>query len=530
MNIHILNSFVIEMVYKNKGEKNMDFTLTPEPVYFAEDALSVSREQPVDLDFTLPDYCADVEKIFKCTVTPEVYSTNSGGGQLTVEGASLVRILYCSVDKKTLKCAEQTLPFSASFNLNSDTTDFITSVKAKTEYVNCKAVSPRRLMIHGCVTLNVKVSEKKPSDLYLPPECNELQTDLRKTKVSELMSLQSEVFSVVESISVSSKNPVTTIMRSEIKTVLTDVSAVGNRLLLKGELTLCMLYCTDHTGELPEQFTYVCPFVHNMECPDAQESAVREIDLTLMSHDIKLKTDITGDNPLAILEAKICVSVACRKETEVTYISDAYSTSCETDLEYVPVTLEALVLPKITNLMNKSTINLGENRISRVIDIFCDNVSVKPYVSDKLKLSGKANFCILALDENSELTYIERSIEIENTESLSDAFTSCDNVTAMIKSVSYRLADNNNMELRAELLVLTKLTKTENIQAVMAVNDCGKVENRDNCALTLYFADEGESVWDIAKRYRTDKKALCVENNLSQKKLAEKMLLLIPKL
>ena len=134
------------------------------------------------------------------------------------------------------------------------------------------------------------------------------------------------------------------------------------------------------------------------------------------------------------------------------------------------------------------------------------------------------------MDENSELTYIERSIEIENTEPLSDAFTSCDNVTSMIKSVSYRLADNNNMELRAELLVLTKLTKTENIQAVMSVTDCGETENKDDCALTLYFADEGESVWDIAKRYRTDKKALCIENNLTQKELTDKMLLLIPKL
>ena len=99
----------------------------------------------------------------------------------------------------------------------------------------------------------------------------------------------------------------------------------------------------------------------------------------------------------------------------------------------------------------------------------------------------------------------------------------------MIKSVSYRIADNNNMELRVELLILTKLIKTENIQAVMSVSDCGELENADSCALTLYFADEGESVWNIAKRYRTDKMALCIENNLSEKDLTDKMLLLIPK-
>lgn len=507
----------------------MDFTLTPEPVYSAVDALSVSREQPVDLDFTLPDYCADVEKIFKCTVTPEIYSTNSGGGQLTVEGASLVRVLYCSTDKKSLKCAEQTLPFSASFNLSPDLTDFIVSVKARTEYVNCKAVSPRRLMIHGAVTLNVQAREKKPSNLYRPPECAELQTDLRKSKVSELMSLQSEVFSVSESISVGSKSPVTTVLRSEVKAMLTDASAVGNRLLLKGELTLCMLYATDSDRELPEQFTYVFPFVHNMECAGVDESTVREIDLSLLSHDIKLKADITSENPLVVLEAKLCASVACRKETEVTYISDAYSTVCDTELEFTPVTLETAVLPKVSTLMSKSALSLGEPKISRVIDIFCDNVSVKPYVLDKLKLSGKANFCILALDENSELTYIERTVEIESEEPLSQAFNCFSDVTSMVKSISYRLSDNNNMELRAEISILTKLMKTENIQAVAAVTDCGKIQCDDTCALTLYFAESGEKVWDIAKRYRTDKKALCIENSLSDQSLADKMLLLIPK-
>ena len=507
----------------------MDFTLTPEPVYSAVDILSVSREQPVDLDFTLPDYCADVEKIFKCTLTPEVYSTNSGGGQLTVEGATLVRILYCSSDKKALKCAEQTLPFSASFNLSSDLTDFVVSVKAKPEYVNCKAVSPRRLMIHGAVSLNVLARERKDSNLYLSADSSVLQTDLKTTKVCELMSLQSEVFSVAESISVSSKSPVTTVLRSEVRAMLTDASAVGNRLVIKGELTLSMLYSTDLTTGIPEQFTYVFPFVHNMECSGVEGSTLREIDLTLLSHDIKLKSDITSENPLVILDTRLCVSVACRKETEVTYISDAYSTVCDTELEYTPVTLESAVMPKISTIMSKASLDLGEAKITRVIDIFCDNLTVKSYVSAKLRLSGKANFCILALDENSELTYIERSVDIESEEDLTDAFTACRDITSMVKSVSYRLGDGNTMELRAEVYILTKLVRVENVRTVSSVIDAGELKDKDDCALTLYFAESDESVWDIAKRYRTDKNALCRENGLSDKKLRDKMLLLIPK-
>ena len=32
------------------------------------------QECPVDTEYTLPDYCADIQKILKCIVTPEVTS------------------------------------------------------------------------------------------------------------------------------------------------------------------------------------------------------------------------------------------------------------------------------------------------------------------------------------------------------------------------------------------------------------------------------------------------------------------------
>lgn len=506
----------------------MDFTLTPKPVFTASEALAICSEQPVDLDFTLPDYCADVEKIFKCTVTPEVFSANLSGGQLSIEGATFLRILYCSSDKKTLRCAEQSIPFSSVYNLSTESDQYSVSVKAETNYVNCKAVSPRRLMIHGAFSLYAKVCEKKATNLYLPPVSNELQTDMKKATVSELLSLQSEVFAVSESVTPDGKSPINTVLRTDVKAVLTDATATGNRLIVKGELSFSMLYSSEQSAELPVQFTYVFPFVHNMQCSDADTSDIREIDLSLLSYDYKLKSDIASENPVVLLEAKLSVSVACRKETEVAYISDAYSTSCETQIEHTPVTLETAVLPKITNHMCKSSISLGDNQISRIIDLFCDSVAVKPMVSDRLILSGKANLCILGLNSQSELVYLERSIDIKSDEPLGMLYSACSDYSAMVKSLSYRLTDDNTMELRAEVLILTKLLKNESVMAVTSVENAGECISRENCALTLYFADSQEKVWDIAKRYKTNRDALCRENNLTTDTLDDKMLLLIP--
>ncbi len=506
----------------------MDFTLTPKPVYTADDAICDSHELPVDLDFTLPDYCADVEKILKCTVSPEVYSTNFSGGQLSVEGSSVVRILYCSQDKKTLRCAEQSIPFQSTFNLSSDSDEYAVSIKAETQYVNCKAVSKRRLMVHGAATIKVKLRQKKATRIYEPEDSKELQTLMKSTKISELLSLQSEVFSVSESIATDSKIPVSTILRTELNCILTDATAVGNRMIIKGELTFSMLYASDQSSELPQQFTYVFPFTHNMQCPEGEKSDIREIDLSIMNYDYKLKSDITTDSPVVVLDAKLSASLACRKETEVSYISDAYSTFTNTTLEYTRLKVDTAVHPKITSLMCKSSVSLSDVEVSRVLDVFCDSVTVTPTAGDKLKLTGKANFCILALDSNSEIIYLERSIDINHDETLSMLYTGVSDVSSLVKSISYRLTDAENLELRAEILVFTKLVKTENLQAVSEITDIGKCIRDESCALTLYFAEADESVWDIAKRYKTDRNALVKENDITGEFLPDKMLLLIP--
>ena len=47
--------------------------------------------------------------------------------------------------------------------------------------------------------------------------------------------------------------------------------------------------------------------------------------------------------------------------------------------------------------------------------------------------------------------------------------------------------------------------------------------------LTLYFADKGERLWDIAKHYNTSMDAVKKENNLEVDSLDQRNMLLIPK-
>ena len=55
-----------------------------------------------------------------------------------------------------------------------------------------------------------------------------------------------------------------------------------------------------------------------------------------------------------------------------------------------------------------------------------------------------------------------------------------------------------------------------------------KLDKKDSTAFRIYFAEAGERIWDIAKRYGTDHKAIIESNSLESGILETKQPLLIP--
>ena len=56
----------------------------------------------------------------------------------------------------------------------------------------------------------------------------------------------------------------------------------------------------------------------------------------------------------------------------------------------------------------------------------------------------------------------------------------------------------------------------------------GEKKNADDAALTLYFCNKGEDLWDIAKKYNTTKEAVCLENSISGDVTEKDDMILIP--
>ena len=53
-------------------------------------------------------------------------------------------------------------------------------------------------------------------------------------------------------------------------------------------------------------------------------------------------------------------------------------------------------------------------------------------------------------------------------------------------------------------------------------------KKKNDWALTVYFCDGGEHLWDIAEKYNTTVDKIKEENELTQETVADKTILMIP--
>ena len=54
-------------------------------------------------------------------------------------------------------------------------------------------------------------------------------------------------------------------------------------------------------------------------------------------------------------------------------------------------------------------------------------------------------------------------------------------------------------------------------------------ESVDSCNLVIYFVQNGDALWDIAKKYKTTGKKICLANNMTEDdQISPGMKLLIP--
>lgn len=509
----------------------MEYSLLKKTVSVKEIVFDGCSEQPVDLDLTLPDYCPDILRILKCRVTPKILTKSISGDRLEIEGTAEIKILYIDSIKKSVRCSDHNIPFSCSFNMKQSPQNAIVSAKVKTEYINCRALSPRRLDIHGAFSVCAKVICKSELEFPMSIDDESVQVKGNKATISVLEGMAQQQFILSDTVTLGAETSnIEAILKSDATVIKGECKAISNKVMVKGDVNIRVLYLADlNTGET-KIFDYTLPFSEILDADGVDENCLCITNVELVNHTINVKSDYSESNKAVSFEIKLSATALGYSTKEIEPIIDAYSTDYELNLVYGQSQLASIEKNYSESCITKATVEAGCDSILSISDLWCEQCSTTTFIEDgNLLIKGKLNMCILAKDSENMPFYSERTVEFTYPVSLSEPNMSVE-VDGTVQSISYRINGSNSIDFRIETKLDITVLTTKSVRYVTSAEaDMEHPRVKDtNTALTLYYAGKGESVWNIAKEYAVCCSAVMKENDLSDDEISSSVMLFIP--
>ena len=508
----------------------MDFNVEKQQLCSCRIVREAKAEQGVDCDMTLPDYCPDIKSILRCSVEPGINSVSVTGNRITAEGNAVIRLVYVSTADK-ISCFEQNYPLSKYVEMNSLSPESQVVATAKTSYVNCRAVSPRRVDVHGCISVLFSLLSCEKADYVSGILGEGMQLKLQPLNCCSCVGCTSKLFEMSEVIPIKAgTSSVKSVMHAEGYPMISELKAVNNKILLKGELVLNIeLCCEDGSAERVE---HSMPISRIIELDGVDEACICDVKTDVSSVDIRLKPDENGE--MKDMDAAVCVKiVACGyKKMNDAYVQDAYSLKNELDISSVPINAQ-----RFTDMLDEKFLvtfqaDLSGAEAGEIVDSWCDNVTcVSSECDDGIELSGTITLSILYLDTDDKPMLAQRQNDyhfvkpytVSNGKLMCDAVVSACGVSVSGKGASV----GARVQLQAKGCVF------ESCQA-MLIADVRLNENseKSGCAssVTVYFSDVGEKIWDIAKKYNTSEEAIRRQNSIKGDTLEKETMLIIPQI
>ena len=243
------------------------------------------------------------------------------------------------------------------------------------------------------------------------------------------------------------------------------------------------------------------------------------------------KTDSSGALRLVDLSASIRADIAVYECTQGEIVNDVYSTRYLLDAKREEASLSQLGEQINESFLVRGEMDINDDSVLSVLDLSVDGIkSEYSYSNGRLTVRGSISLVALLETGQQGIRSVERQIEFEYAKNiLNDSEEISAEYSLSSTAVTYTIQSENKLDIRAELEingVLFNIVKMPLITDI-AIND-NALKDKAQPMLTVYFADRGERIWDIAKKYNTTAELIMQENDLSVTELENNQRLLIP--
>lgn len=470
-----------------------------------------STQMTLEDDVNISDSRPDALKLIMDrgnVVIEEVKVTNDHVG---VKGKLQFNVLYLADGKKAdVAGMEGSIPFEEQIYMEGVESQDNVCVNWDLEDLSIGLINSRKLSVQSVITLNVTCEEICDEETAVDLYSNEPVEFRKKTlNIASMAIKKKDIFRVKEEVEIPGSFPnIFSMIWSEIEPSEVEFKVLEDKIAVQGEIKAFFLYRGEGEEEEISHYETTMPFAGSIECSGAHEGMVPEIRFALDRREVEVRPDFDGEERVITFELCLDLDICIYEEETVDILSDVYG-----------VVKEVTVGEKEAEFRRLLSKNSGKMKLSghfsaqegvQLYKILHTSSSLqiidKVQVENGIEVTGTVGLQVLYECSNEEDKYgmIKESIPFQYVLESDDMMTGCKFlVQASVEQVTVSIIDTGEIDVKCVLYFHANIYQEWKERIVEQITT-SELDNEKMSALpgiAIYVVKDGESLWDIGKRY-----------------------------
>ena len=318
--------------------------------------------------------------------------------------------------------------------------------------------------------------------------------------------------------------PICEILKTKLNIINCGYKISYNKILVKADLSINIVYVADNDAMSLERFNTLIPIAGFIDLNGISDKDLISIDTTLNSAYIKpIYQDLKANGINIEVLIDICAKAYSEKTLEV--LSDLYNPVYEMNIENKNIILKQNIDVKCEELDLSQVLTIPELSSATLLDVtVIPNINEMKKNGGRVTIEGNANLEILYYDREKKKIDIKK-IELPYQKSFD---SSCEDINILVANLEYTLRDNGQLDLKLMLKIVCEDVNNVSLNLITKIEQT-EIRNVPVASLVIYYVQPGDSLWNIAKKFKTTVELIKDSNNLKDDMIYPSQQLIIPK-
>lgn len=393
------------------------------------------------------------------------------------------------------------------------------------EDLSISMINSRKLRVQSLISLYAVWQELCDEEIAVDLYSEEAVEFRKKTVDAVIMTAnKKDVFRSKEEVEIPGSFPnILSMIWWEIRPQAVEFKILEDKISLQGEWEVFFLYRGE--GEEAEICHYetTLPFAGTFECQGLKEGMIPEIKYRAENRELEVRPDFDGEARIVTFEECLELDICIYEEEQLDILSDVYGVNKEVS------TLTKEI--KLKSLQNRCS---GKVKVSEQFSVQEEGVMLykilhssyelqitgQSALEEGMEIAGEVKVRVFYQSSKEEDPYgmVEGSIPFVYVLEAAGADQECIcPVQAVVDQISAAIIDSGEIDVKCVLFFRANIYRREPEKIIEQI----QVSELDGEVLSglpgiaVYMVKEGESLWDIGKRYYVTIEALKQMNELT---------------